>query len=82
MLVYYMVFILTHFWLTLVPRWGILKLLGDYRYLSIMKPLIIDNSPNATLRFQKKFPQIFFKKCFLKKKSNFFFQIMPKLLRM
>jgi autotransporter translocation and assembly factor TamB len=21
-----------------VPKWGILKLLGDYRYLSIMKP--------------------------------------------
>jgi hypothetical protein len=26
-----------------VPKWGILKLLGDYRYLSIMKPQIIDN---------------------------------------
>jgi hypothetical protein len=43
MLVYYMVCILTHFWLTFVPKWGILKLLGDSRYLSIMKPQIIDN---------------------------------------
>jgi hypothetical protein len=32
-----------HFWLAFVPKWGIFKLLGDYRYLSIMKPQIIDN---------------------------------------
>jgi hypothetical protein len=43
MLVYYMVCILTHFWLTFVPKWDIYKLLGDYRYLSITKPQIIDN---------------------------------------
>jgi hypothetical protein len=43
MLVYFMVGILTHFWLTFVPKWGILKLLGEYRYLSIMKHKIIDN---------------------------------------
>jgi hypothetical protein len=42
MQVYYMLCILTHFWWSFVPKWGILKLLGDYRYLSIMKPQIID----------------------------------------
>jgi hypothetical protein len=70
MLVYYMVCILTHFWLSFVPKWSIFKLLGDYRYLSIMKPQIIDNSLIATLR--SAISNIFFGIFFL---VNFFLAI-------
>jgi hypothetical protein len=43
MLVNYIVCIMTNFWLAFVPKWGLFKVLADYRYLLIMKPQFIDN---------------------------------------
>jgi hypothetical protein len=35
-----LVCVLTHFWLTFVPKWGIFKLLGDYQYLCYPSTLV------------------------------------------
>jgi hypothetical protein len=75
MLVYYMVCILTHFWLSFVPKWSIFKLLGDYRYLSIMKPQIIDNSLIATLRSAISWKNLTKKKLTKKKCPKTFLEI-------
>jgi hypothetical protein len=55
-----MVCILTHFWLTFVPKWGILKILGDYRYISIIKPQIKKNSVSNCKHYARRYSALLY----------------------